>query len=163
MPGSACTVADGQSCMRIVCPSVRRMAACRIDAALALFQSSESTSHVTTRSPSDDATEPTVPLVSPYGGRKTVGVTPAVCWMACCVRDSCDCTCCWDCCTRCGWSQLWLPIWKPALRYACMSDALLCAFWPVGNTVAVAPYWRRVLMTWFVVPAFGPSSKVRPT
>ena len=51
---------------------------------------------------------------SPYGGRKSVGVTPAVCWIAVWVRESCDWMSDWLMFTRCGWSQLWLPICSPA-------------------------------------------------
>ena len=114
MFGSACWVAAGQSCMRMIWPLVSRAAACRMASALALFQSFESTSQMISRRPSEDSTFLSVWLVSPYGGRKSVGVTPAVCWIAVWVRESCDWMSDWLMFTRCGWSQLWLPICRPA-------------------------------------------------
>src|SRR5581483_5130413 len=133
MPGSAWMVFGGQSCMRMIWPLVRRPAACRIWATLALFQSCESTSQMISRSPNDDSTDRNVALVSPYGGRKRFGVTPAVCWIACWVCEISDCIWDWLNVVMCGWSQLWLPICRPAFLYACISDGLAWACWPVGN------------------------------
>ena len=44
-----------------------------------------------------------------------------------------------------------------------MREALLCAFEPVGKTVAVALAALSALMIWLVVPELGPSSNVRAT
>ena len=65
MPGSACTVAEGQSCMRMIWPFCSWLAAWRICDALALFQSWESTSQMISRRPRALSTDFSVEFVSP--------------------------------------------------------------------------------------------------
>ena len=102
MRGIAATVLAGQSCIRMICPLVRRAFACTIASTLAPFQSCESTSQMISRRPYLASTDLSVALVSPYGGRNSVGVPPPAFAIACWVRDISESICAWLCWIRCG-------------------------------------------------------------
>ncbi len=103
MRGMAASVLAGQSCMRMTWPLPSRETACTIASVLALFQSCESTSQITSVSPYLASIDRSVALVSPYGGRNSLGVPPPAPAMACWVREISESIWAWPSWVMCGW------------------------------------------------------------
>src|SRR3954462_3793025 len=96
-------VLAGQSCIRMTWPLVSREAADTIELTLALFQSCESTSQMISVRPYFCSTDRRVELVSPYGGRNSLGVPPPAFAIAVWVRLISESMVAWLPCVRCGW------------------------------------------------------------